>query len=272
MRRIFLLLFFLLNTMFVYSEQGIITEKTVDIVLEEQKEVISETISETISSDIEKQNNEEKITEFDYTVIDEIELLRKDDIEKLEKRILVLKESYGITYKVLITKEAYDFDKISRKLRKTVVINLYKKDYYSLNVKIKFSDDINIVSYREEIDNLFDRLNVLVGNEYYRDLIFELAGNINVIISLIEREKVELVKEEFNRKIKMISLFSFLFFTTVSVVFIFIKKKVKESLRKCKRCGIEMDLCSSVLEGNKYVKTYQCKICGYIRKITSSRY
>ncbi len=260
MKRLLVLLLCATFYISTYSEKAMISEEKVDIILEQQKEI----------EDVETENK--KIKKLEYYIKDKIDLLRKEDLENLEKRLIMLKESYGINYRVIISEEAYNFQDISRKIKKTVLINVVKKDYYSLAVRLKFSEDIDIEGYKEEINHLLERVNLLVGNEYYLDLIYELTGNINDIISLIEREKIEIRRTEFNRKIKLLSFMSFLIFAGLTTFLIFVKRKIKKNLKKCKRCGIEMELKDRVLEENKYIKTYQCSICGYIRKITSSRY
>lgn len=214
----------------------------------------------------------ETVINLNEPIKDEINLLSIKDKESLEKRLKIIEENQGVRYLIFITEEPYEFEKVQNDLKDILIINIYKKDHYTLTVKLKFAENIDISTYKNEIENLLERVNILVGNEYYIDLIYELTGNINDIITLIKREESEIKKAEFNRKIKLTSFVLFLFFSLLTIFLMLIRKHILRRLKKCKYCSIEMELCENEIEGKKSVKTYKCKICGYTRKITSSRY
>lgn len=241
LKKIYILIFIIINTIFIFG------------------------------SDVEINTKKPNIFNAQEKIRDEIGLL--DNIEKisLKKRLDDIEQNQKIRYFVLITEEPYDFNRLPN-IKNILVINIYKKDNYTLNIKMKFSENINISSYKNEIENLLERVNVLVSNEYYLDLIYELTGNLNDIMTFIKREEAEIQKAEFYKKIKIISFNLFLFFAVLTIILMILKKVLYKKITKCKYCRIDMEFIKKDTEKNNEIKIYRCKICGYVRKITSFRY
>lgn len=190
-------------------------------------------------------------------VVDEINFFKKDDIAVLEKRLENLKTNYDIDYKILVTDEEKNN---LRNIKRSVIINLIKGKENKLKVKLKFSKDIDILGYRDEVDSLLTNVDSLVKEKHYLDMLYEITGGITDIISMSES-----VEEKVEKKNKWIIIFPIIIGIGL-VLMILINRKRKKSRSKkeiCEYCKIEMQLIENYKESkHKRYKVYLCKICG----------
>lgn len=209
---------------------------------------------------------------YSSQIVDQIDFLKKTDKEILEKRIENIEKDYGLSFEILIFEEGNEPENNLNKLKKSVIINLEKlKETQKIKIRLDITKDIEMSSYEEDVKDLLDNVEVLANNENYLDMFYELTGNISDIISLIEIEKKELYKEKINKNFKSIIVLVILaiIFIILALYFFIISK---ERSHICKNCGVEMDLIDKVEENKSLIKIYNCKICGYTRKITSLRH
>ncbi len=190
-------------------------------------------------------------------VVDEINFFKKDDIIVLEKRLAELKENYDINYQIVVSSE----EKNSlRNLKRSVIINLIKGKENKLKLRLKFSKDINILGYRDEVDSLLVKIDSLVKEEHYLDLLYEITGGITDIINMSE-----IVEEKIEKKNKFIIILPLIIIIGLVLMILINKKrkKIKSKKEICEYCKIEMQLIENHKESeHKRCKVYLCKICG----------
>ncbi|OQY10181.1 MAG: hypothetical protein B6I28_01415 [Fusobacteriia bacterium 4572_132] len=190
-------------------------------------------------------------------VVDEINFLKKDDVIILEKRLEDLKKNYDIDYKIVVSEEEKNN---LRNSERNVIINLIKGKENKLKLRLKFSKDINILGYRDEVESLLTKIDFLVEEKNYLDLLYEITGGITDIISISE-----ITEEKVEKKNKLVIIFPIVILISL-ILMILINRKRRNGISKkemCEYCKIEMQLIENYRESkHKSYKVYLCKVCG----------
>ena len=203
---------------------------------------------------------------------DNLKLLTSDDMEVLTKRVMLLEKDYGIKFHILISNKEENLENSLNNESKSVIINMVKPDNTpKIKLKLKFSEDIDVVGYKENIEEMLTKLETLAVGRNYLDTLYELTGNIAVdIVNLSEFEKNQAIGNNIYKKLAGI----FFLLAVISgslTLFLYWVRYVAKKVRKCKKCGIELTLLEDYEEDGKKVKIYGCRLCGYKRKVTSVR-
>ena len=203
---------------------------------------------------------------------DNLKLLTSDDMEVLTKRVMLLEKDYGIKFHILISNKEENLENSLNNESKSVIINMVKPDNTpKIKLKLKFSEDIYVVGYKENIEEMLTKLETLAVGRNYLDTLYELTGNIAVdIVNLSEFEKNQAIGNNIYKKLAGI----FFLLAVISgslTLFLYWVRYVAKKVRKCKKCGIELTLLEDYEEDGKKVKIYGCRLCGYKRKVTSVR-
>ncbi len=203
---------------------------------------------------------------------DKIKLLTPDDMEILTKRVELLKKDYGVNFDIVISNSEENLEKNLNNKTKNVIINLIKPDDGSkIKLKLKFSEDIDVVGYREDIDEMLVKIESLITDKNYLDMLYELTGNIAVdVINLSEYEKKQAMEGNVYKSLSGI-FFILAIITGIFTLFLYWARYMARRVHKCKTCGIDMVLTDTTEEGNKKIKEYTCKICGNKKKVTTVR-
>ncbi len=203
---------------------------------------------------------------------DNLKLLTSDDMEVLTKRVMLLEKDYGIKFHILISNKEENLENSLNNESKSVIINMVKPDNTpKIKLKLKFSEDIDVVGYKENIEDMLIKLETLAVGRNYLDTLYELTGNIAVdIVNLSEFEKNQAMGGNVYKKLAGI-FFLLAVITGSLTLFLYWARYIARRVRKCKKCGIELMLVEDYEEGDKRVKIYSCKLCGYKRKVTSVR-
>lgn len=203
---------------------------------------------------------------------DNLKLLTSDDMEVLTKRVMLLEKDYGIKFHILISNKEENLENSLNNESKSVIINMVKPDNTpKIKLKLKFSEDIDVVGYKENIEDMLTKLETLAVGRNYLDTLYELTGNIAVdIVNLSEFEKNQAMGSNIYKKLAGI-FFLLAVITGSLTLFLYWARYVARRVRKCKKCGIELTLLEDYEEGDKKVKIYGCRLCGYKRKVTSVR-
>ena len=197
---------------------------------------------------------------------DKINLLKPDELAVMQKRVAAFKKDYEIDFKIIISDKEENIENNLNNAIKSVIINIVKLSPNRYKIKLQFSNDVDVIAYRDNINDMLDKIESLLKDDYYLDLIYELTGNIVEIINVSEFEKQQAVGGTVYKKLKKIflSLFIISFIITITL---YVLKYVGKKSRKCKNCNIEMKVTHEYEEGNKKIRVYSCDICGYSKRI-----
>lgn len=199
---------------------------------------------------------------------DRIKFLKQDELEVMQKRVAALKKDYEIDFKIIISEKEEIIENNLNNAVKSVIINIVKIDQNKYKIKLQFSHDIDVVAYKNEINEMLDKIESLLKDDYYLDLIYELTGNIAELINVSEFEKQQAVGGTVYKKLKKVFLIIFILSFIMTTV-LYILKYVGKKSRKCKHCNIDMALTHEYEEGNKVIRVYTCSMCGYSKRIIS---
>jgi len=115
-------------------------------------------------------------------------------------------------------------------LEKSVIIDMVKVDNEHLNVKLSFSQDIDISSYQEELENVLGNLGNLITEGENEKYTLELLNSLEDIFKRMGEDK-EIQKEKFSKSGNLNGVFLFLVFLGIGV-FVGKNKKVRELFSK----------------------------------------
>jgi hypothetical protein len=207
------------------------------------------------------------ISSFAY-IEDKIKFLKQDELEVMQKRVSALKRDYEIDFKIIISEKEEIIEKNLNNTLKSVIINIVKKEQNKFKIKLQFSQDIDVVAYKTDINEMLDKVESLLKDDYYLDLIYELTGNIADLINVSEFEKKQAIGGTLYKKLKGVFLSLFILSFTITIT-LYILKYVGKKSRKCKHCNIDMAVTHEYEEGNKKIRVYTCTMCGYSKRIIS---
>lgn len=120
-------------------------------------------------------------------------------------------------------------------LEKSVIIDMVKVDNEHLNVKLSFSQDIDISSYQEELENVLGNLENLITEGENEQYTMELLTSLEDIFNRMGEDK-EIQKEKFSKGGNLSGVFLFLIFLGVGV-FVGRNKKVRDIFLKIVKKG-----------------------------------
>lgn len=201
---------------------------------------------------------------------DRIKFLKPDELEVMQKRVAAFKKDYGIDFKIIISEKEENMENNLNNAIKSVIINIVKLDENKYKIKLEFSHDIDVVAYKAEITEMLNKVESLLKDDYYLDLIYELTGNIADVINVSEFEKKQATGGTVYKRLKNVFLTLFIISFSITIL-LYIFKYIGKKSRKCKHCNIEMPLTQEYEEDNKIVKVYTCNMCGYSKKIISMK-
>lgn len=199
---------------------------------------------------------------------DRIKFLKHDELEVMQKRVAALKKDHEIDFKIIISEKEEIIENNLNNAVKSVIINIVKSEQDKFKIKLQFSQDIDVVAYKTDINEMLDKVESLLKDDYYLDLIYELTGNIADLINVSEFEKKQAVGGTVYKKLKGIFLAIFILSFIITII-LYILKYVGKKSRKCKNCNIDMVITHEYDEGNKKIRVYTCNVCGYSKRIIS---
>ncbi|WP_372714641.1 hypothetical protein [Ilyobacter sp.] len=120
-------------------------------------------------------------------------------------------------------------------LEKSVIIDMVKVDSEHLNVKVSFSQDIDISPYQEEIENVLGNLGNLITEGENEKYTMELLTSLEDIFNRMGEDK-ESQKEKFSKSGNLSGVFLFLIFLGIGV-FVGKNEKVREFFLKFAKKG-----------------------------------
>ncbi|MBZ4683176.1 MAG: hypothetical protein PWP46_1433 [Fusobacteriaceae bacterium] len=210
---------------------------------------------------------------------DELNFFNKEQISKINKKIETIEKERKVNINVFILKEEPENQLIKDK--KSVIILLFKKENGNIGINLKFTNDINIVDYKSEIDNLLDELSPLIINQEYEDFIYELLANITDILIFVEKDSIEaqttIEKNRENKKIivknilnviLIIFLVTILSFGIYALYLVYIKTRDKT---RCKECNVNMHIVDKIESKNGIIKIYECPKCKKIKQVVEKK-
>ncbi len=208
-------------------------------------------------------------------IIDSVNFFEEKDRNILEERLKTIENNYKVNFQIIIKEKDADITENSlNNGKKNVIIILEKEEEKRLSVKLKFSKEIDIIGYGDEIDDILNKLETLVEKKDYLDFIYELTGNVSDIINTMDIEKNRIDRDEKFNKIRymLLTVFISLFFVLfVLVIFLRLRKIINKKNKICKNCKIEMQLVDEIEEDEQIIKLYNCRICGYAKRIKTNK-
>ncbi|WP_319369898.1 hypothetical protein [uncultured Ilyobacter sp.] len=120
-------------------------------------------------------------------------------------------------------------------LEKSVIIDMVKVDDEHLNVKLSFSQDIDISLYQEELENVLGNLGNLITEGENEKYTMELLTSLEDVFNRMGEDK-EIQKEKFSKSGNLSGVFLFLIFLVIGV-FVGKNKKVREIFSKIVKKG-----------------------------------
>lgn len=198
-------------------------------------------------------------------IYDEIKLLKDDEKAAMNSKLQEIESNFGIKFKVVISENQINVKQYSENLSKGVIVHLLREKKQKLLLRLYFTKDIDINTYKEEMQKILDDSQTLVDAGKYIDLIYEITGSITEVIILISAEE----KAEFKRNIIITAVVIAVFVIIgLAAVFMIIMRAKRNKRNLCRFCDIEMDLVDEYKEENKVVRLYNCHVCGHSKKIS----
>ncbi|WP_319204164.1 hypothetical protein [uncultured Ilyobacter sp.] len=111
-------------------------------------------------------------------------------------------------------------------LEKSVIIDMVKVDDEHLNVKLSFSQDIDISPYQEELENVLGNLGNLITEGENEKYTLELLNSLEDIFKRMGEDK-EIQKEKFSKSGNLNGVLLFLVFLGIGI-FVGKNKRVRE--------------------------------------------
>lgn len=199
-------------------------------------------------------------------VYDEAKLLKEEEKGAIEVKLKELEDNFNVKFKIVVSDGETNIKQYSEKLSKGVIIHLERdKQEGKLRLKLLFTKDIDINTYKEEMQRILDDSQPLVDSGKFVDLIYELTGSIAEIINLVNADERAAFRK--NMAVAAGVVIFFVIIGGISVVLI-IKRAARNKKNLCRFCDIEMDLVDEYKEENKVIRLYNCHVCGHSKKIS----
>jgi hypothetical protein len=159
-------------------------------------------------------------------------VLKRAEIDKIERLIEESREETGLNYRVNTIKSDTEIGKDLNKYEKSVIINLVFQEDKKYKVSINLSQDIDVTASKENIGEVLENSEKALKkgefSNFFKDLIIEL----NV---LLNPEKVEVLPEEEKPRLwkYLIIIIPILFFKKIVKNFRRIKlRKIKNKIKR----------------------------------------
>lgn len=121
------------------------------------------------------------------SVIDSDNIYNLKDKEKLDSQIVNIKKSTGVDVDVVTSqKSSNEVFEAMRTNKKKIIIFIQKNQKEKINVKIAFSNDINLIGYEQFVDDKLEELKKIISSLTYTDYTFELLKGLEEILVRID--------------------------------------------------------------------------------------
>ncbi|MBN1470131.1 MAG: hypothetical protein JW924_15550 [Fusobacteriaceae bacterium] len=121
------------------------------------------------------------------SVIDNDNIYNLKDKEKLDSQIVNIKKSTGVDVDVITSQNSSnEIFEVMNTNKKKIIIFIQKNHKEKVNVKIAFSNDINLVGYEQFVDDKLEELKKIISSLTYTDYTFELLKGLEEILVRID--------------------------------------------------------------------------------------
>ena len=118
--------------------------------------------------------------------------LTTDEKQKIEKKLSEIEKNGDIVYYVNLGRKMDDQDIVE----KAIILDIIPDGKNDVNVRLKFTQDIDTSAYEEEIDNLLVEGEDAIVKKEYKKFIFSVLDVSEKIVDDIEIDKKEVQKQE----------------------------------------------------------------------------
>lgn len=202
---------------------------------------------------------------------DEINFFSEQEKKEINERVQQLEKQFDINFQINILPEE-SYDENLKNLKKTVIIDLLKTDERVMNLSLRFSNDLEVNEYKDDINELLNNLELLMINGEYQDFIYELTANVSDIINLVNIEDKKIESRMY--AIKILKVFGIIVFSIIVFVLmtIIVKLTLKTFKQKshtniCSKCNVRMRIFEKIEKKDKIIKIYKCSKCGDTKQI-----
>lgn len=204
---------------------------------------------------------------FSMEINDKASILKEDEYNEIKSRFEIIEKNFNVKFNLNILEEE-NLEKNPEEQR-TINLNIIKINS-ELKISIRFSEDMDMSSYAEDINSMLRGISKPVQRGYYYDIIYEISGNISDMLNLIDLEKKQEIKKKRKLMFKSIILVLIIIFN-VFLFLIYLIYFYKKKIKKCRNCNIDMMLVNKSIKDNKEILTYKCSICGYTKKLIKNK-
>ncbi|WP_320045786.1 hypothetical protein [uncultured Ilyobacter sp.] len=148
-----------------------------------------------------------------------------EEVKKIEERMEEISKNSELDLYINTYKSGGNNTQL-KVLEKSVIIDMVKVDNEHLNVKLSFSQDIDISPYQEELENVLGNLGNLITEGENEKYTLELLSSLEDIFKRMGEDK-EIQKEKFSKSGNLNGVFLFLVFLGIGI-FVGKNKKVRE--------------------------------------------
>ncbi len=121
------------------------------------------------------------------SVIDNDNIYNLKDKEKLDSQIVNIKKSTGVDVDVVTSqKSSNEVFEAMKTNKKKIIIFIQKNQKEKINVKIAFSNDINLIGYEQFVDDKLEELKKIISSLTYTDYTSELLKGLEEISDRID--------------------------------------------------------------------------------------
>lgn len=204
-------------------------------------------------------------------VRDEIAFFSEQEEKKINTRVELLEKQFDIKFQINLLSEELENENLNN-LQKTVIINLLKTEDRLLKLNLKFSNDLEVSEYRDDINELLNNLDLLMINGEYQDFIYELTANISDIINLVTIEDKKMKSRLQAIKFLKVSAVFILTLLGIAILIVIVRIQLKNAKRKkntnfCSNCNVRMRISEKIEKNGKVIKIYECSQCGETKQI-----
>lgn len=132
---------------------------------------------------------------FAYAKVnDELNLFKPEEKEKIEAEIVEISEKRGIRIYVntLLENEGFAVENAE----KTIIFNLTKPEENKIKTELKFSKDMEIDEYQDNIDNILTLKEDKIQEKNNAEYVVEVLNEIDNILENVKVEEPIVVEEE----------------------------------------------------------------------------
>ncbi len=138
---------------------------------------------------------------------DDLGAFSEEEINRIEKRMEEISEKSELDIYINTYKTGKNIQ--LKVLEKSVIIDMVKEDSNHLNVKLNFTQDIDVSSYQEELENILGNLGNLISEGENEKYTLELLTNLEDVFNRMAEDK-EVQKDKFSKSGFTASFFVFM--------------------------------------------------------------